>query len=130
MDVVATGRALGNPVRLRVGRLLLQNREVLSTMFDDVLLFGKTAIGYHLKAPRSAGLMVTGDPWRPRTYPLPRTAIDHEPPGTRLLLLLFNTPALLPPGSEPPTSISSRGAIQPPSLLSVQPARRLRVAIR
>jgi DNA-binding transcriptional ArsR family regulator len=78
LSTVTTGeiaelfRALADPTRIEILRLLSTADEVACTTLDDILPVSKSTISYHIKALKTAGLLTVRKDGRWYHYTLQR----------------------------------------------------------
>jgi DNA-binding transcriptional ArsR family regulator len=80
-------RALGDPTRIEIVRLLSLADEVACTTLDDILPISKSTISYHIKALKTVGLLTVRNDGRWYHYTLQRDRLEAVLPGFPELLL-------------------------------------------
>jgi DNA-binding transcriptional ArsR family regulator len=75
-EVAEVFRALGDPTRIEIIRLLSEEVEVACTTLEQVLPISKSTISYHIKALRTVGLLTVRKDGRYYHYTLQRDRLD------------------------------------------------------
>lgn len=79
-------RALGDPTRIEILRLLSLADEVACTTLEDILPISKSTISYHIKALKMVGLLTVRKDGRWYHYTLQRDRLEAVLPGFSELL--------------------------------------------
>ncbi len=85
-EIAELFRALGDPTRIEILRLLSMADEVACTTLDDILPISKSTISYHIKALRTVGLLTVRKDGRWYHYTLQRDRLEALLPGFLELL--------------------------------------------
>ena len=80
-EIAELFRALGDPTRIEILRLLSQSDEVACTTLDDILPVSKSTISYHIKALKTVGLLTVRKDGRWYHYTLQRDRLESVLPG-------------------------------------------------
>lgn len=72
-------KALGDPTRLKIVKMLAQNGEMCVCTFVDELGMGQSAVSHHMAALRHAGLVLSRKKGQWVHYSLNAEAIKEEP---------------------------------------------------
>ena len=80
-EIAELFRALGDPTRIEILRLLSTADEVACTTLDDILPISKSTISYHIKALKTVGLLTVRKDGRWYHYTLQRDRLEGLLPG-------------------------------------------------
>ena len=80
-EIAELFRALGDPTRIEILRLLSLADEVACTTLDDILPVSKSTISYHIKALKTVGLLTVRKDGRWYHYTLQRDRLEAVLPG-------------------------------------------------
>jgi DNA-binding transcriptional ArsR family regulator len=96
-DIAELFRALGDPTRIEILRLLSMDNEIACTTLDDILPVSKSTISYHIKALKTVGLLTVRKDGRWYHYTLQRDRLEAILPGFFELLPALSAKAGPPP---------------------------------